>query len=80
MSPFKSQAQLRKFASMVKEGKISQNTFDEWLSETKDVGKLPDHVRKRIIKHKKSKAQIARSARSKRVYMGGNRNKTKRKR
>jgi len=32
--PFKSEAQRRKFASMVKKGEISQKTFDEWNSET----------------------------------------------
>jgi len=36
--PFKSMAQRRKFASMVKKGEISQKTFDEWNSETpKDI-------------------------------------------
>lgn len=36
--PFKSEAQRRKFASMVKKGEISQKTFDEWNSETpKDI-------------------------------------------
>ncbi len=32
--PFKSEAQRRKFGSMVKKGEISQKTFDEWNSET----------------------------------------------
>jgi hypothetical protein len=32
--PFKSEAQRRKFASMVEKGEISQKTFDEWNSET----------------------------------------------
>lgn len=36
--PFKSEAQRRKFASMVKKGEISQKTFNEWNSETpKDI-------------------------------------------
>ena len=36
--PFNSEAQRRKFASMVKKGEISQKTFDEWNSETpKDI-------------------------------------------
>jgi len=34
MSPFRSMAQRRKFASMVEKGEISQKTFDEWNSET----------------------------------------------
>ena len=32
--PFRSMAQRRKFASMVKKGEISQKTFDEWNAET----------------------------------------------
>jgi hypothetical protein len=39
--PFKSKAQLAKFASLVKEGKMSQGTFDKWKSETENVSKLP---------------------------------------
>ena len=31
---FKSQAQRAKFAQLVKEGKMSQETFDKWQSET----------------------------------------------
>ena len=34
MSPFRSMAQRRKFASMVEKAEISQKTFDEWNSET----------------------------------------------
>ena len=32
--PFRSMAQRRKFASMVKKGEITQKTFDEWNAET----------------------------------------------
>jgi hypothetical protein len=32
--PFKSEAQRRKFGAMVKEGKISEKTFNEWNAET----------------------------------------------
>ncbi|NCX94638.1 MAG: hypothetical protein EBX40_08175 [Gammaproteobacteria bacterium] len=32
--PFKSEAQRRKFGSMIKKGEISQKTFDEWNAET----------------------------------------------
>jgi len=39
--PFKSQAQRAKFASLVKEGKMSQETFDKWQSETPKNAKLP---------------------------------------
>jgi len=38
--PFKSQAQRAKFAQLVKEGKMSQETFDKWQSETGET-KLP---------------------------------------
>lgn len=34
--PFKSQAQRAKFAQLVKEGKMSQATFDKWEAETKE--------------------------------------------
>lgn len=46
--PFKSEAQRKKFGSLVKDGKISQKEFDRWNHETK--GKLPDRVKKKIIK------------------------------
>jgi len=32
--PFKSQAQRRKFAQLLVEGKISNDTFEEWNRET----------------------------------------------
>lgn len=40
--PFKSQAQRRKFAEMVKDGKISKETFGEWNSETPK--KIPERI------------------------------------
>ena len=40
--PFQSFAQLRKFASLVKQGKISEKTFKEWLSKT-NTSNLPEH-------------------------------------
>jgi hypothetical protein len=44
--PFKSQAQRRKFAQLLVEGKISNETFEEWNRET--GGKhLPERVRAR---------------------------------
>ena len=42
--PFKSQAQRRKFAQLLVEGKISPETFEEWNRETGSK-KLPDHVK-----------------------------------
>ena len=43
--PFKSQAQRRKFAQLLVEGKISAETFEEWNRETGSK-KLPDHVKR----------------------------------
>jgi hypothetical protein len=44
--PFKSQAQRRKFAQLLVEGKISNQTFEEWNRETGNK-KLPERVRRR---------------------------------
>jgi hypothetical protein len=41
--PFKSQAQRRKFAQLLVEGKISNDTFEEWNRETGGK-KLPERV------------------------------------
>src|SRR5205814_2280963 len=41
--PFKSQAQRRKFAQLLVEGKISNQTFEEWNRETGGT-RLPEHV------------------------------------
>lgn len=43
--PFKSQAQRRKFAALLVEGKISPQTFEEWNRETGSA-ELPEHVTK----------------------------------
>ena len=42
--PFKSQAQRRKFAQLLVEGKISNQTFEEWNRETGGK-RLPERVR-----------------------------------
>jgi len=44
--PFKSQAQRRKFAQLLVEGKISNQTFEEWNRETGGK-KLPERVKKK---------------------------------
>lgn len=41
--PFKSQAQRRKFAQLLVEGKISNQTFEEWNRET-GGRKLPERL------------------------------------
>jgi hypothetical protein len=43
--PFKSQAQRRKFAELLVEGKISNETFEEWNRET-GGRKLPERVKR----------------------------------
>jgi hypothetical protein len=43
--PFKSQAQRRKFAELLVQGKISNQTFEEWNRET-GGRKLPERVKK----------------------------------
>ena len=41
--PFKSKAQRRKFAQLLVQGKISNETFEEWNRET-GAKKLPERV------------------------------------
>jgi hypothetical protein len=47
--PFKSQAQRRKFAQLLVEGKISADTFEEWNRET-GGRKLPERAKKKSKK------------------------------
>ena len=58
--PFKSQAQRRKFAQLLVQGKITPETFEEWNRETGNA-KLPEHApRKRARKAaKKSRAKAS---------------------
>ena len=42
--PFKSQAQVRKFEEMVKEGKMTKETMAQWIRETPDMKKLPERA------------------------------------
>jgi len=44
--PFKSQAQRRKFAQLLVDGKISNETYEEWNRET-GRAKLPERVKPR---------------------------------
>jgi hypothetical protein len=50
--PFKSQAQRRKFAQLLVEGKISGKTFEEWNRDTGGK-RLPERVRKKKVKRRK---------------------------
>jgi hypothetical protein len=55
--PFKSQAQRRKFAELLVEGKISNETFEEWNRETGSQ-RLPE----RVSRSKKRRAASKRKA------------------
>jgi hypothetical protein len=52
--PFKSQAQRRKFAQLLVEGKISNQTFEEWNRETGSK-RLPERVGSKSKKASKKK-------------------------
>ena len=54
--PFKSQAQRRKFAELLVEGKISNQTFEEWNRET-GAAKLPERVKPETKAKAKAKAR-----------------------
>ena len=53
--PFKSQAQRRKFAQLLVEGKISPDTYEEWNRET-GGRKLPERVKAKKKTTRKRKA------------------------
>ena len=44
--PFKSKAQVGKFASLVGQGKMSKDTFHAWAAETPNIKKLPNLMKK----------------------------------
>ena len=54
--PFKSQAQRRKFAQLLVEGKISNETFEEWNRETGGA-KLPERAARKPAARKKAKTK-----------------------
>ena len=59
--PFKSQAQRRKFAQLLVEGKISNDTFEEWNRETGGK-KLPERAARK--KSTRTRTKAARTPRS----------------
>jgi hypothetical protein len=59
--PFKSQAQRRKFAQLLVEGKISNQTFEEWNRETGGA-RLPERVKPKARPKSKPKAKPKRRA------------------
>jgi hypothetical protein len=52
--PFKSQAQRRKFAELLVEGKISADTFEDWNRETGSK-RLPERLKRKATKRKAAK-------------------------
>jgi hypothetical protein len=57
--PFKSKAQRRKFAQLLVEGKISDETYEEWNRST--GGKeLPERVKKKAAPRKRAASKTAR--------------------
>jgi hypothetical protein len=56
--PFKSQAQRRKFAQLLVEGKISNETFEEWNRETGGA-RLPERVKPKAKPKPKRRAKGA---------------------
>ena len=63
--PFKSQAQRRKFAQLLVEGKISNETFEEWNRETGGK-KLPERVGSSSRKRTRARKTVRKRASAKR--------------
>jgi hypothetical protein len=59
--PFKSQAQRRKFAELLVNGKISPQTFEEWNRET-GARKLPERVTRKPASTRKRRVTPTRKA------------------
>jgi hypothetical protein len=64
--PFKSQAQRRKFAQLLVQGRISNETFEEWNRET-GAKRLPERVSRKTRTSKTSTVGSTRSIRSSRA-------------
>ena len=60
--PLKSQAQRRKFAALLVEGKISNQTFEEWNRETGGK-RLPERVKPKARTKRKRPAAKKKRAR-----------------
>ena len=56
--PFKSQAQRRKFAELLVEGKISPETYEEWNRETGGK-RLPEKVKRKAKPRTRKKKATA---------------------
>ena len=71
--PFKSQAQRRKFAQLLVEGKISPDTYEEWNRETGGK-KLPERVKRKATKKPKAR-KVKRTTTSRKRATGQRRTK-----
>jgi hypothetical protein len=60
--PFKSQAQRRKFAQLLVQGKISPETFEEWNRETGSK-RLPERLQRKTTTSAKKRVKRAAPAR-----------------
>jgi hypothetical protein len=77
--PFKSQAQRRKFAQLLVEGKISPETFEEWNRET-GARQLPEHAgRKRARTQKAAPRKRKRAAAKRKTAASRRTTRTRRK-
>jgi hypothetical protein len=56
LMPFKSQAQRRKLAQLLVDGKISPQTYEEWNRDTGSK-RLPDHVKRKATARKRKAAK-----------------------
>lgn len=61
--PFKSRAQRRKFAELLVQGKITDETYEEWNRET-GRAKLPERVKARPGAKKRTKTRAKAKTRS----------------
>jgi hypothetical protein len=59
--PFKSQAQRRKFAQLLVDGKISPAAFEEWNRETGST-RLPERVERKTTRARKAETKRKTSA------------------
>lgn len=55
MSPFKSEAQRKKFYAMYKRGEITKKTIQEW--ESKTPKNIPKRLKKKKKTHEKKRAK-----------------------
>jgi hypothetical protein len=64
--PFKGKAQRRKFAQLLVEGKISNETFEEWNRET-GRRKLPERLGRKMVRNRPGANRRKRSASKRRA-------------